>query len=204
MTDEAKRHDHDATQALSPGAVDPLAAPPSGGATQPSLVARRPGSTSLPASTLVLLGVALLVVGGVIGALVGHRLGGSSAQQVSAARTGRAGNGFAGGFGGRPGGAQGGQPGGPGQGGGFTAGTVTKVDGDTITVKQQDGSTAVIKVTGSTTVTVTKAGSSADVAVGEPVVAAGQAGSDGSVTARTLRVGDQGGFGRGRATGSAG
>ncbi|HEX3005758.1 MAG TPA: hypothetical protein VHO27_16205 [Angustibacter sp.] len=203
MTDEPERPAPDATPTLSRGTTDPLAVPPSGAGAEPSLAARRPGSTSLPVSTLVMLGVALLVVGGVIGALVGHSIGGSPSQQVSAARAARGGAGFQGGFGNRQGGGQG-QPGAAGQGGGFTAGTVTKVDGNTLSVKQQDGTTVVVKVDASTAVTVTKQGSSSDVAVGESVVAMGQAGSDGSVTARTLRVGDQVGFGRGRPTNSGG
>ncbi len=194
MTDQPERPDQDATQPIAgPGTPDDLlAAPPAGVGAPPQLTARPGPSGSLPKSTLAMLGVALLVVGGVGGALIGHTVGTSDTQQTAGGR-------FARGF---PGAGQGGAgqgdragagPGGAGA--GVVVGTVTAVDGDTVTIKEQGGRTVSVKLSDSTAITVTKPGSSSDVTVDEQVMATGQAGSDGTVTARNLRIGDQAGFG---------
>jgi hypothetical protein len=180
-----------------PPADDPLAAPPAGIQQQPTLSPRRSGS-ALPTSTLAMLGVALLVVGGVIGALIGHNVGTDDTRQAGRFSNGRGAYGFPGG------GGQGGpqlQQGGPqdrqGQQGqgfvgrGLAAGTVTAVDGDTVTVKQANGQTAKVKLTGDTQYTVTSKGSKSDVKVGEPIVVTGERGDDGTVSASTVRTGEQ-------------
>jgi hypothetical protein len=163
-----------------------------------------------------MIGAALLVVGGVIGALIGHNVGtGGESQRAGNGRTFRNGYGPGGGFGsggqgqpgqGQPGQGQQGQGRGnqngpnqlPGAGAGFALGTVTAVDGDTVTIKQPNGKTVTVKLSDSTAITVTKKGATSDVKVGEQVLATGQASSDGTVTARSLRVGDQLPFGVGR------
>jgi hypothetical protein len=178
-------------------AYDPLAAPPAGVQQQPTLSPRKSGS-SLPTSTLAMLGVALLVVGGVIGALIGHNVGTDDTQQAGRFTNGRGAYGF-------PGGGQGAGPqnqqGGPqsqqGQQGqgfagrGLAAGTVTAVDGDTITVKQANGQTVKVKLTGDTQYTVTTKGSKDDVKVGQPIVVTGERGDDGTVSASSVRTGEE-------------
>jgi hypothetical protein len=177
---------------------DPLAAPPAGVAAESQLTPRRTGS-GLPKSTLAVLAVALLVVGGVVGALIGHSVGNDDTVQAS----GRNGFGNARGGYGLPGQGQQGQEdqqdqqgqqgpqglGGPGR--GLASGTVTAVDGDTITVKTADGRTVKVKVSDSTKYSVTKEGSKDDVKVGEQLLVTGRAGDDGTVDASTIRTGDQ-------------
>jgi hypothetical protein len=75
-------------------------------------------------------------------------------------------------------------------------GSVTAVSGSTITVADRDGTSVTIKVTGSTTYDV--AGATAklsDIKVGMFLDAEGTQNSDGSLTATTVRAGDQGGPG---------
>ncbi|HEY4228344.1 MAG TPA: DUF5666 domain-containing protein [Candidatus Limnocylindrales bacterium] len=82
-------------------------------------------------------------------------------------------------------------------------GQVTAIDGSTITVKDRDGTSVTITVTGSTTYDV--AGATAklsDIKVGMFLVAEGTQNTDGSLTATTVRAGDQGGPG-GRGFGHA-
>jgi len=79
-------------------------------------------------------------------------------------------------------------------------GSVTAVDGSTITVTQRDGSTATIKVTSATTYTVgrTDGKALADVTVGMFVGAIGTLNADGSLTASQVHAMDPGskpGFG---------
>jgi len=70
-----------------------------------------------------------------------------------------------------------------------TAGTVTAVGSDTITITGRDGTSQTIHTTGATTY---RHGSAAanrsDVTVGSPIVAAGERGSDGSLTATTVTI----------------
>ncbi|ALG14007.1 hypothetical protein [Kibdelosporangium phytohabitans] len=88
----------------------------------------------------------------------------------------------------------GGGPGGPGgqggggQGGGFrggTAGTVDRVEGDTIYVKPPDGSEVKVTTSESTKVETSTAGKLSDITPGSSVVVQGQRGEDG-VTASTI------------------
>ncbi|WP_426563621.1 hypothetical protein ACPPVT_20660 [Angustibacter sp. McL0619] len=179
---------------------DPLAAPPAGVQGQPALSPRKSGP-SLPTSTLAMLGVALLVVGGVIGALIGHNVGGDDTQANARGNfsNGRGGYGFPGGGQapqnrqqgqGQQGQAQPGQGVGP-AGRGLAAGTVTAVDGDTVTIKQANGNTVKVKLGDSTTYTLTQKGTKDDVKVGQPVVVTGQTGSDGLIAANSVRTGEQ-------------
>jgi hypothetical protein len=75
-------------------------------------------------------------------------------------------------------------------------GSVTAVSGSTITVTDRDGAAVTIKVTGSTTYDVAGATSElSDIKVGMFLVAEGTQNSDGSITATTVRAGDQHGSG---------
>ena len=74
-------------------------------------------------------------------------------------------------------------------------GTVTAVDGSTLTVKSTAGTTYTVTASSSTTVTVDKTITLADLTAGEQVMVAG-ATSDGVVTATTIRAGSSG-FGPG-------
>ena len=70
-----------------------------------------------------------------------------------------------------------------------TAGKVTAVGADTITITGRDGAAQTIHTTGSTTYHRGKAtGTRADVVVGSGIVAVGERGSDGSLTATSVRV----------------
>lgn len=82
--------------------------------------------------------------------------------------------------------------------GGATSGTVTAVDGDTVTIELEDGSTVTVTTSADTTVTVD--GSLSDLAVGDTVTAAGETDDDGNVTATSITEGAVtfgGGFGGG-------
>jgi hypothetical protein len=105
-----------------------------------------------------------------------------------------------GGYGGGQGtGARGGYGGAPGAGGGFggglTAGTVTKVSGDTLWVKTPDGKTVKVKTGGSTRVDITREGSLKDLGTGTSVVVRGSADDDGTVTATQVTEGGRPGRG---------
>jgi hypothetical protein len=78
--------------------------------------------------------------------------------------------------------------------GGFAFGTVTKIDGGTITISGFDGSTTTVTTTSSTTVTKSVLGSFSDLKVGQNVRAIGTTGSDGTVAATSVNEGS-GGFG---------
>lgn len=70
-----------------------------------------------------------------------------------------------------------------------TAGTVTAVGADTITVTLRDGTSQTIKTTGSTTYHLERAdGKRADVTVGSTIVATGERAADGSLTASSVWV----------------
>ena len=96
-----------------------------------------------------------------------------------------------------------GAPGGAG-GGGVTFGTVTKVEGDTVFVKQADGTTITVKTNGSTTVQVSTTGTVSDLSPGSTVVVQGSSSGDDTVTARTITEGGFGGAGAGNAPGLGG
>lgn len=84
-------------------------------------------------------------------------------------------------------------------------GEVTAISGSTITVKDRDGTSVTINVTGSTTYDV--AGATAklsDIKVGMFLDAEGTQNGDGSLTATTVRAGDNDGPGRGFGPGPGG
>ena len=69
------------------------------------------------------------------------------------------------------------------------AGTVTKVDGDSLTLKTRGGTTKTVNLTGATTYKLGRAdGTKADVKVGTVVVATGVEGSGDTFTAKTVRI----------------
>jgi hypothetical protein len=76
--------------------------------------------------------------------------------------------------------------------GGFAFGTVTKVDGGTITISSFDGSTTTVTTTPSTTVLKSVQGSFSDLKLGQKVRAIGTTGSDGSVAATSINEGSAG------------
>jgi preprotein translocase subunit YajC len=70
-----------------------------------------------------------------------------------------------------------------------TAGTVTAIDADTITITRRDRSTEIIRTTNATTYRVADAGSTrAAVTVGSTILATGDRAADGSLTATAIRV----------------
>src|SRR5262249_43928149 len=70
-----------------------------------------------------------------------------------------------------------------------TAGTVTAVGGDTITITGKDGTSQTIHTTNATTYHRGNAGGSrSDVTVGSIIVATGERGSDGSLTATNVTI----------------
>lgn len=73
-------------------------------------------------------------------------------------------------------------------GGGMVRGTVTAVQGSTITVQDTSGSSKLVITGSSTTVENTVSASLSDVAVGTSVMASGTSNSDGSVTATTIQL----------------
>ena len=69
------------------------------------------------------------------------------------------------------------------------AGTVTAIDGDSITITRRDGTTQTITTTDATTYRVGRAdGTRSDVVVGATIVATGEEASDGTLTATTVAV----------------
>jgi hypothetical protein len=156
-----------------------------------------------PPSVTVLLGTAVLIVGGFVGGVQADRHWGATKSpdpaaliNQLAARRGTQGGGGGGGFGGgQAGGAAPGAGQAAGQGGGQagagngTSGTVKLVDGTTIYVQTANGIVRV-KTTGSTKVTIAKRSSAKALKAGSPVTVQGTAGQDGTVTATSV---DQGG-----------
>jgi len=164
------------------------AEPPAGGAIPATADATEPAATAMTATkkrtrllTPALALVATLIVGGVAGVLIGQST--ASPSNASLVQNG---------FGPRQGGD------GPGTGqlngdrGGLTAGTITSIDGDTITVKLADGSTVKVSTSGSTTVTKTSKAKVSDLAKGDTITVVGQADSSGNVTATRISEGDAG------------
>jgi hypothetical protein len=167
-------------------------------------LATEPRPRRRPPSVTVLLGTAVILIGGFIGGVQADRHWGPKKSSDPAAllsqlgrRTGAgAGAGQGGGFGGFGGGGQTGRfPGGgtgtgtTGQGGGGgTTGTVKLVDGDTIYVQTPSGIVRV-KTTKSTKVTTAKKSTAKALKTGAPVVVQGTPGQDGTVTATSVQGG---------------
>jgi len=164
------------------------AEPPAGDGTPVPATATDPAATAATATkrrtrwlTPALALVAALIVGGVGGVLIGQNTASPSNGPVLQ-------NGF--------GPQQNGK--GPGTGqlngdrGGLTAGTITSIDGDTITVKLADGSSVKVSTSGSTTVTKTSKAKVSDLATGDSITVIGNADSSGNVTATRISEGDAG------------
>ena len=131
--------------------------------------------------TPVLVIVAALGIGVVGGVLIGQNT--ASTSQAA-------------GMGNRPDGATGDAPtgtdGGGFGGGGFTSGTVTAIDGDTVTLELDDGTTVTITTTDDTTVTTTDEASVSDLAEGDSLTVMGEADDDGNVAATSITEGATG------------
>jgi hypothetical protein len=119
-------------------------------------------------TTLILAGALLAVAGFVGGYATKGATSGGEAGGIFV-RTGGPGGGFGGGQGG-PGGA-----GGPVN---LTIGTITKVDGNTVTIKTSEGKTVKATIGADTNVNVTKTGSVKDLATGDEIVVNGQRDGD--------------------------
>ena len=136
--------------------------------------------------------IAALIVGGVACVLIGQNT--APASNISGLP-----GGFPSGFPGQGGGQgqNGGTPGGAG--GGFASGTITSVDGSTITIKKSDGTTVKVTTSDSTTVTKSSTAKVSDLSTGDTITVIGQADSSGDVTATRISEGDAGfgGFGGG-------
>jgi len=143
---------------------------------------------NLPAATAVLAGVVVLAIGLAGGAGLHAAFAGNDPATTPAAGRGAG----AGGYGGLRGQGQGQAPTG-GQ-GNAAIGTVVSASSSQLVVKTQNGDVTV-KLTGDTSIETTTKGTTGDLKAGEQVVVSGQT-TDGTLTATTVRQGDQaGGFG---------
>ena len=143
-----------------------------------AVLAERPRNGRLPTSTTVLAAIVLLALGFLGGLFVGRQ----TASSRETAAPGR----FPGAFPTPSGGAI---PGGAG--GGGTAGTVTRVEGDTIYVETADGSTVKVVVGDDTSIQVSQEGSLADISEGSTVFARGTT-SNGELNATSITEGELG------------
>jgi hypothetical protein len=186
----------------SPASAEPPAEP---AATTPPAAPAAPAAPAVATTknwtrflTPALALVAALIVGGVAGVLIGQNT--ASTSNASSVRGGfpGGGEGFPG-FGGGQGGAGAGNGAAGGGRGGFTAGTITSIDGGTITLKLTDGSTVKVSTSDSTTVTKSSTAKVSDLSTGETITVVGQPDSSGDVTATRISEGDAGfgGFGGG-------
>ncbi|HEY4027075.1 MAG TPA: hypothetical protein VGO86_11650, partial [Candidatus Dormibacteraeota bacterium] len=136
--------------------------------------------------------VAIGILGGFyVGAKYGQ--GHPPPSNAAAATTSAQGNG--GGNGGNGGGAGGAGGGGFGGGGAATAGQITAVTGDTITIHNAQTNRDVKVNIASARITKTADGSPSDLTPNTTVTVIGQTGTDGVVTATTIAIGN-GAFGR--------
>ncbi|GAB2464423.1 hypothetical protein HD599_000018 [Conyzicola lurida] len=140
--------------------------------------------------TPILAIVAAVGIGVIGGVLIGQNTASSS----------QAAGGFSGGE--RPDGAAGTTGEAPTGGGmgGFTSGTVTAVDGSTVTLELTDGSTVTVTTTDDTTVTTTEESTVDALAEGDSLTVVGEADDDGNVTATSISegaIGFGGGMGGG-------
>jgi hypothetical protein len=147
---------------------------PTGGASAELSAALEQARTKAPASAGVNhatlgLAAALLLVGGFVGGYVTKDATSSGGDRPGGTFT-------------RMGGPGGGGPnraGGPGGGPvNLTIGTITKVDGNTVTIKTTSGSTVKATIGSDTNVNITKAGSVKDLAKGDEIVVNGQRDGD--------------------------
>lgn len=133
--------------------------------------------------TPVLALVAALVIGFFGGLLVGQNSGSGNGGQ----------SGFPGNMGEMPGGGTGG----PSGMGGATSGTISSIDGDSITLTLADGSTVTVTTTGDTSVTATEQSSVSQLSEGDTITVLGESDADGNVAADSISEGQSLGFGGG-------
>lgn len=208
--DDASTGAQDGARRETPvGAAGILATPPATAQTPPAQRAKR------PLLTLILGGALIATLAFAGGVLTGRATVDSNANPSN----GRADGGqFPGGFpsagpGQAPPGEDGELPGDmpSGGGGGFggggfggTAGTITKIDGDTITIETEDGQTYQIEVGSDTSVTLL--GDVSDLAEGDDITVVGTPDEDGLITdPRSIIEGSSfgdGGFGGGPSDGN--
>ncbi|TQL41941.1 myosin-like protein [Homoserinimonas aerilata] len=136
--------------------------------------------------TPALGGLALLVIGFFGGLLVGQNSGSTGPGQGN----------LPGGMSSLPEGMNGGSGGGVGGGvggpGGFTSGTITSVDGDTITLELSDGSTVTVTAGSDTTITTTEESSVGELAEGDTLTVVGETDDDGTIAATSISEGERG------------
>jgi hypothetical protein len=169
-----------------------LSAPPTAPDISGQLTPRT--GAGLPKVTLALVGTVLAVGGFIGGIAVGKSSADSSNKNSNSAATGAArtrggfGNGQFGANGGQSGGATGGQSGQNGRGGTVT-GTVTAVNGSTLTITDATGKQVTVDTNGQTTITIGKTGAVSDLASGAQVTVVGTPDSSGRITARSVLSG---------------
>ena len=130
----------------------------------------------IPIIAVVLIGVSFY--GGMLYGKSQQPVGGSFANMTPEQRQARlAQGGFAGGVGVRGN-----------RDGGFTAGEILSKDDKSITVKLTDGGSKIVFLSPTTQVLKSTTGILNDLAVGTQVVASGNAGSDGSITATSIQI----------------
>lgn len=171
----------------TPEPHDPAAPIPASGSEAIDPASRPPRRAWLRrlASPILAGAVALLLIGGVGGYLLGHwGTREASTGAVSPAADGSSNPGY-GGFG--AGGPHG--PGGFGRGGRGAAGTIDSINGSTITLTTRNGRKLTVTAANTVAVTLRSAGSVADLKPGQTVVVSGQRGSDGTITANRIDVG---------------
>ena len=185
-TPERKREPDSAEEtgkpAQDPAGEDILATAPPGRDLGP-VVARPPRRGRLSMSTSVLIVGVVLAAGFVGGMFVGR----STAPEMEIAIPEGLGD-----FpedGQFPGGGAG-----AGGGDGFTVGTVTRVEGDTIYVETPDGETVTVSTSQDTEIQVSEEGTVDDLPEGSTVVVEGGSAEDGSIEATSVT---EGGFGPG-------
>lgn len=169
-----------------------LSTPPSGLGDDQRLVSppSPKGTWALPKAAVIIGAILLLAIGFVGGIFVGKVTAGSSTperQQGNYQQGGRTGM--------MPSGA-------PGAGSGGTAGTITGISGNTITITTRAGTTKTIAVSSTTTIKVLKAGGLSDLATGDTITVAGSTSND-TVDATSITEGGLTGFGGGMPDASA-
>ncbi len=166
----------DATTPGGPQDPDERTPPVPRGDLEGALAARSSRQGRRPV-TLVLAAVVILGLGFLLGGFVQRHASGGT---TPAAAVG-------------PGGSQGfpvaGGPGG-GTDGSLTPGTVERVDGDTVYVKEADGTIVKVDTDSGTTVTLSRKGSVSDLRPGQSVLVIGTEGSNDSVDASQITEGD--------------
>jgi hypothetical protein len=145
---------------------------PTGGASAELAEALEQARTKAPVSAGVNkatlgLAAAVLLIGGFVGGYLTSDATSGGGDRPDATFTRMGGPGGA-----KPGGGPGGGP------VNLTIGTITKVDGDTVTIKTTSGSTVKATIGSDTNVNITKTGSIKDLAKGDEIVVNGQRDGD--------------------------